>query len=33
MSADWHPLDPHIQTLTPEQADVIRQRAAMMQPM
>jgi hypothetical protein len=33
MSADWLPLDPHVQTLTAEQAGVIRRRAATMQTM
>ena len=27
MTADWHPLEAHLQTLTPEQAKVIRLRA------
>jgi hypothetical protein len=28
MSANWHPRDPHVQTLTVVQADVIRRRHA-----
>jgi hypothetical protein len=33
MTADWHPRDPRVQTLTSEQADSIRQHAATMQTM
>jgi hypothetical protein len=33
MSADWHPLDPRVQTLTAEQADVIRRHATTTQTM
>jgi hypothetical protein len=33
MIADWHPLEPHIQTLTPEQVQVIRVRATATQGM
>ena len=28
MNADWHPVETHLQTLTPEQVQVIRVRAA-----